>query len=333
MTEHKADQARPEDQGHCMPDAAHPHRHLGEADKGAGIVPGHCHKHGADAHSHGHDHSAAQGCLDFGPEAAQEKIRLVGPHKATARPRINKPILTVRANSGLSGDMILAGLCDLAGLDTSSLGCLVRELGLSALEGAISLEDRQVSQIAGVGLGIRLPCEHAHRSLADITRIISASKMPDPAKAMAQEAFTLLARAEGAVHGIAPEKVCFHEVGALDSILDICLSCRIFCDLAPKRFVASPLPLADGLIHCAHGTIPAPAPAVLRMLEGVAIQGFGGQGETVTPTALCLLRAMGADFGPWPAMRVLKTALSYGEKYFPHLPNGAIWCLGEALEI
>jgi uncharacterized protein (DUF111 family) len=98
--------------------------------------------------------------------------------------------------------------------------------------------------------------------------------------------------------------------------------------LAPERFICSPLPLADGAIHCAHGCIPAPAPAVLRLLDGVPVCGFKGEGETVTPTALALLKALGATFGPWPEFTVQKTLISYGEKIFPNLPNGAIWALG-----
>jgi uncharacterized protein (DUF111 family) len=117
----------------------------------------------------------------------------------------------------------------------------------------------------------------------------------------------------------------------LDSIIDTCLCCRFFALLKPARFVCSPLPLADGGIHCAHGLLPSPAPAVLRMLEGIAVRGFPGVGETVTPTALSLLKALRADFGPWPEMTVLKTAISYGTKVFPDAPNGALWALGRGI--
>ena len=82
------------------------------------------------------------------------------------------------------------------------------------------------------------------------------------------------------------------------------------------------------MIRCAHGILPSPAPAVLRMLKGVAIQGFSGSGETVTPTALALLKALGASFGPWPSMIVEKTVISYGTKVFGGTMNGAIWALG-----
>ena len=135
------------------------------------------------------------------------------------------------------------------------------------------------------------------------------------------------------MHGKSPDEVCFHEVGALDSILDICLACALLDRLAPERFVVGPLPLADGSVLCAHGHIPAPAPAVLALLSGVPVRPFAGAptaGELVTPTALALLRAFACDFGPWPAFRVTATALVYGSKVFPGTANGAVFAVGMA---
>ncbi len=138
----------------------------------------------------------------------------------------------------------------------------------------------------------------------------------------------MLAVAEGAVHGRTPDQVHFHEVGALDSILDICMSCELFHRLSPSRFVVSPLPMADGFVHCAHGIIPVPAPAVLELMDGIPVRPFPGQGETVTPTAMALLRALNAEFGPWPAMTVEKKAIIYGSRVFEDAPNGAIFACG-----
>lgn len=239
-------------------------------------------------------------------------------------------IITVRAASGLSGDMMLAGLASLAGLGQETLDGFVDELGLDALRGTLTLERRSVNHIAGVGCRIHLPHEHAHRNLGDIKGIINAGTMPEEAKNMAVKAFSILADAEGEVHGISPHEVTFHEVGALDSILDICLACRIFLHIAPHRFICNPLPLADGVVQCAHGPVPAPAPSALLLLQGMPVCGFSGTGETVTPTALCLLRAMGADFGSWPQMMLQKGVISYGNKVFSGAPNGAVWAIGKA---
>lgn len=280
-------------------------------------------------------------------------------------------ILTVRALSGLSGDMILAGLLYLSGLHTrnaatNELDALLATMPVPTLTGCVRLERRSVRHIAGWGCRIDLPHEHEHRSFADIAALIAASDMEPAAVTLALRTFSLLAEAEGRVHSLPAADVRFHEVGALDSILDICLSCALFARLAPSRFVCSPLPIGDGGIRCAHGWIPTPAPAVLELLEGVPVCAFmgtpahrkphghhaghtdhehqhehtdghdvaearvSGCGETVTPTAVALLKALGANFGPWPSMIVRDRALVYGSTLFDNAPNGTIWACGTA---
>ena len=86
--------------------------------------------------------------------------------------------------------------------------------------------------------------------------------------------------------------------------------------------------MCDGSIACAHGVIPCPAPAVTELLEGIPVRPFSGEGETVTPTGLALVRAMGAEFGPWPAMRIVRMARVYGNTVFPDAPNGALFAFG-----
>ena len=289
------------------------------------------HTHGQ--HEHSHEHAHGHHHHEHGPEHYQEHCRHQAHcHGEAHEPRLTKgaSVLTLRANSGVSGDMMLGGLAALAGLDDQTLSGLTAELGLPTLKNGVRLEERSVNAISGVGCKIELPHEHAHRTLADIEKIIGSSTMPDEAKELSAKAFRLLAEAEGAVHGKAASEVSFHEVGALDSILDTCLACRIFTILKPDHFICSPLPMADGVINCAHGLVHSPAPAVLRLLEGVPICGFSGKGETVTPTALSLLKALGANFGPWPRMTVRKSVISYGDKIFEGAPNGALWILGEA---
>lgn len=237
------------------------------------------------------------------------------------------PILTIRANSGLSGDILLAGLLRMTEIDAAETDSLLGAI-MPELAGSLRLTRRQVNHIGGWFAQVSLPGQHEHRTLADIAALIAASGLDKAAKGRATDTFALLAKAEAAVHEKRPEEVHFHEVGALDSILDICMACALFTRLAPSRFVVSPLPLADGGVACAHGVIPVPAPAVLELLEGVPVRPFPGQGETVTPTALALLRSLGAQFGPWPAMRVERRALVYGSREFAHAPNGAIFACG-----
>lgn len=227
--------------------------------------------------------------------------------------------------------MLLTGLARMGNVEQAELDAMVEAMGVAALAGCVRLEERSVNHVAGYGCVVDLPHEHAHRDLSTIKGILRDSTMPEAARDLAVACFELLAAAEGAVHGKAPETVCFHEVGALDSILDIGVACQLFARLAPARLVCSPLPLADGGVHCAHGWLPTPAPAVLRLLEGVPVCAFAGKGETITPTAIALLKAFGAEFGPWPSMALRTQCLVYGGKVFENAPNGTIFAMGSPL--
>lgn len=238
-------------------------------------------------------------------------------------------VLTIRAYSGLSGDMFLTGLVCMTGMNEKELNQNLAAI-MPELEGSVHLVRKEVHHIGGMHAQIDLPHQHEHRTLANVLNIIAASAMSEEGKNISSRAFTLLAEAEAAVHGSTPAEVHFHEVGALDSILDICMSCELFCHLAPSRFVVSPLPMADGFVCCAHGIIPVPAPAVLELIDNIPVRPFPGQGETVTPTAMALLKAFGAEFGSWPAMRVEKKALVYGTYVFDDAPNGALFAYGHA---
>lgn len=292
-------------------ESEHEHTHDHEHEHGHGHCHGHDHGHTHDHdHCHGHDHEHHQ--------------------HGHAQSPAGQRLLTIRMHSGLSGDMFLAGLLALTGIAPEELDGILGGI-LPELAGCLRLERREVHAIGGVHAHVDLPVQHCHRTLADVQDIIARSSMQEKAKEYAVRAFTLLARAEAAVHGKSPEEVHFHEVGALDSILDTCLTCELFVRLGVDRLVASPLPLADGQVACAHGILPVPAPAVLEMLENIPVRPFSGEGETVTPTAVSLLRALGAEFGPWPCMVLEKKALAYGTRIFDTAPNGALFALGRAL--
>ncbi len=248
-------------------------------------------------------------------------------HEHQHVPGVSGKILTIRAHSGLSGDIFLAGLLRMTECDETMLNERLSAI-LPELAGTVHLTRREVNHISGWHARILLPHQHEHRTLKDILSLISISGMNETAKGLATETFTLLARAESTVHGIHPEEIHFHEIGALDSILDICMTCELYTILSPERFVVSPLPLADGSVKCAHGIIPVPAPAVLELLPGVPVRPFPVEGETVTPTAAALLRSLGAVFGQWPAMYIDKLALVYGTRVFPNAPNGVIFATG-----
>lgn len=244
-----------------------------------------------------------------------------------------KRILILRTPSGISGDMLVTGLVKLAGLSEEKLAVLVEQIGVPALRDTVSIEAHSVNNISGWKTTISLPPEHSHRTFTDIQQLIASSALTPRAKEISEYAFLELARAEGAIHGVSPNDVTFHEVGALDSILDICLSAAVFDVLAPEQFICSPLPVCDGTISCAHGLLAAPAPAVLHMLKGIPVYGIDSSGETVTPTALALLKAMDAQFDGWPAVTVEDVVRVYGGRVVPNVPNGAIFVSGRGLSV
>ena len=236
-------------------------------------------------------------------------------------------LIVLRAPSGISGDMLLTGLSQLAGLNSGELTALIDSIGLAALHNVVRIEPHSVNQISGWKASIDLPHEHHHRTLPDIEGIIDDSQLAANAKQLAKDTFHQLAKAEATVHGIPLAQVSFHEVGALDSILDICVSAALFCQINPRRFYCSPLPVCDGVISCEHGLLASPAPAVQELLRDVPVYGIDSRGETITPTAIAFLRAADAQFGKWPAGEIVDVARAYGGRVLPGVPNGAMFFL------
>lgn len=261
-------------------------------------------------HTHLHQHS------DHGEVDHQHTHSVAG-----------KRILTIRPHSGLAGDMFLCGLLSLLKLSDDQANEILNKI-FPSLKGSVHKKDKFINGIRGSFCEVNLPHEHTHRNLSDVLSIIESAKMSEKAKQLAISAFTWVAKAESVVHGKSLEEVHFHEVGALDSILDICFTSELFVRLDIQDFIVGPLPIADGHIHCAHGVIPCPAPAVQALLKGVPVRAFDACGETVTPTAIALLKAFNAKFGPWPEMTVVDTDTVYGTYEYPDVPNGATFALG-----
>ncbi len=253
--------------------------------------------------------------------------------------------LTIRSHSGISGDILLAGvaalLMELNGITPASpvgdawLADLTAKI-MPEFSGAVKIRQRMVNGIAGFGAEVHLPTGHTHRNIGDIASIIDNSALAPKARDKAMACFRLLAECEGHAHNISAEEVHFHEVGALDSILDICTVCELLDMLHPDHLICSPLPVADGSISCAHGILPAPAPAVLRLLKGVPVKAFAGSidaGEVVTPTGIALLLANNAVFGAWPRFNPAAIATIYGQKIFANAPNGIIFAFGASCKV
>lgn len=162
---------------------------------------------------------------------------------------------------------------------------------------------------------------HAHRTLAEITRLIDGSALSPTGKDRAVALFRRLGEAEASVHGTSLDQVHLHEVGALDSIIDIVGSVHALERLGVDRVVSSPLNVGSGSITSAHGTYPVPAPATLRLLRDAPVYAGSQQAELVTPTGALLVTDYATSFGPMPAMRVAEIGYGAGSRDFADTPN------------
>ncbi len=177
------------------------------------------------------------------------------------------------------------------------------------------------------------PHGHApHRSLAAILAIIDAAPLAEAVKQRASRAFRLLGEAEAAIHSIAVEKVHFHEVGAVDTIVDIVCGAAGCEALGVDRWMASPLNVGSGTVQCQHGTLPVPAPATLALLGDAPIYAAGSPMERVTPTGAVLLRMLNVEFGALPPMRVAARGYGAGGRETPGEPNLLRLIVGETEE-
>ena len=171
---------------------------------------------------------------------------------------------------------------------------------------------------------------HDHRSLAEINQLIDRSALSASGKARAKALFQQLGEAEAAIHGTTLEKVHLHEVGALDSIIDIVGAVYALESLGIDRVVASPLNVGSGSVRSAHGLYPVPAPATLRLLNGAPIYSGPQQAEMVTPTGALLVSAYASAYGVIPPMRITAVGYGAGSRDFPDTPNVLRVMIGEA---
>ena len=209
--------------------------------------------------------------------------------------------------SGISGDMTLGALVD-AGCPLEVLRSKLRGLQVPGWE--VSAEKVWKNGMAATHVTVATQDTQAHRSLATIQGILDKSDLDGEVKQRAAAIFTKLGEAEAAIHDVPIEKIHFHEVGAVDAIVDIVGACIGFAELGIETFACSPLNVGGGTAKMAHGVLPVPAPATARLLMGKPTYSSGLQKELVTPTGAAIVATLCETFGPQPPMKV--TAIGYG---------------------
>ncbi|HKG92995.1 MAG TPA: nickel pincer cofactor biosynthesis protein LarC [Gemmatimonadaceae bacterium] len=207
------------------------------------------------------------------------------------------PIAILDPYSGISGDMTLGALLHL-GLDPDWLRALPATLGLDGV--TVRIQDVRRAGIACKKVDFDIPPQPHGRHIKEIRRLVAAAGVvPPEVQEKADRAFTAIANAEAEIHGTTPEKVHLHEVGAVDAILDVVGSVWGFAMLGVEQVYCGTLSVGDGFVEAAHGTLPVPAPATLKLLEGLPVRsGPEGAGELVTPTGAALVKVLSAGTPP-----------------------------------
>jgi uncharacterized protein (TIGR00299 family) protein len=220
--------------------------------------------------------------------------------------------------SGIAGDMSLAVLCGL-GLDLVQIQQMVKSLTDKDIQ--ITAEDTFVNGIASKRLKIDMPHEHAHRKMSDIREMITNANLPEQVITDAIGIFEIIAKAEGEIHGKSAEDVHFHEVGALDSIIDI-VGFAYGKHLLDINNITSSQPVfGTGMVKCVHGKVPVPAPATLKILEGVNVKRTEEPNELTTPTGAAILKYYVKEFSPAFSGEVIASAHSTGTKTLETMSN------------
>jgi len=231
--------------------------------------------------------------------------------------------------SGISGDMNLGAMIDL-GIDKAYLTDELNKLNLPGWELLVQKDQRH--GITGTKVTVsQTRHEHAHRHLSDIEKIIEDSALDDKTKELSVKIFMKIAQAEATVHGISINQVHFHEVGAVDSIIDVVGAAICFNALNVDAVHVSTVELGGGFVICDHGKLPVPAPATVEIIKGIPVKKGGVDFEATTPTGAAILATLGTNFNPDLAIKIEKTAYGVGQKEHQDVPNLLRVFLGETI--
>jgi uncharacterized protein (TIGR00299 family) protein len=219
--------------------------------------------------------------------------------------------------SGVSGDMLLGALVD-AGLELEQLRAELARLPLSGY--TLTAQEVRRGGLRGTQVRVEVTGPAEARHLPQIEAIIASSDLPSEVREHSLTVFRRLAQAEAHVHGVPVDEVHFHEVGAVDAIVDVVGTVAGLHLLGVERVFAAPLRVGYGTVACAHGLLPVPAPATLELLRGVPVCGGEVEAELVTPTGAALISTLAASFGGAPPMRVERIGYGAGSRDLP-IPN------------
>lgn len=235
--------------------------------------------------------------------------------------------------SGISGDMVIGALID-AGADPAYLTSALKKLQIED-EYELSFQKVVKNGISSTKFDVILKeaehHHHSHRSYKHIVEMIKSAQFPEKAESFALRIFEKIGIAEGKIHGVPLEDVHFHEVGAVDSIIDIVGTAILLDEFNADAIYASPIPVGSGKIHIDHGIYPVPAPATLEILRGVPIATSDVKGELATPTGAAIVATWATEFGTLPSMTVEQIGYGAGTKTFPSHPNVLRVIIGESI--
>lgn len=238
--------------------------------------------------------------------------------------------LYLECSTGISGDMFLGALIHI-GVDINDIKEELQKLALNNY--SIDAQLVKKNSIQGVKFDVSYSDNQPHRHLKNIEDLINTSSLKQKVKDLSLTIFRRLALAEASIHGTSPEKVHFHEVGAVDSIIDIVGAVIALDILGIDAIYSSPIPLGNGFINCEHGMLPIPAPATLELVKSsfIPVASTELQGELVTPTGAALLATLVRDYGPSPLNYIMNIGYGAGSKDLP-IPNLLRITLGEVTQ-
>jgi pyridinium-3,5-bisthiocarboxylic acid mononucleotide nickel chelatase len=220
--------------------------------------------------------------------------------------------------SGISGDMLLGALIDL-GWSLENLQAVVDRLQLDGV--TVDAQRVEKQGISATWIHVNIPDEQVHRHRSDLIEIITRAKLSDDLEERAIAVVDALALAESKVHNVSIEEIHFHEIGAVDTIVDIVGAVVGLHELGISELVCSPLPWSYGTVRAAHGILPVPPPAVTELLQGIPVVSVDVQGELVTPTGAALARVLSKSFGSIPSMTIGGVGYGAGTKNLPERAN------------